>query len=667
MKKLAFLILFSASAFGVGVTGTVRLPSHELFNGRIVFQLLQAGAVDLTCFCPVAPASVNFKITNGKFPANAQIVANGDMLPTGTAYKVTELDANNFPLAVLNVVVPSGAAFDFGSAFLTTVTTNNVSLINPGGGAPIRPPGSNTNIIFNDNNVFGGVPQFTFNKSTGNVVIPGGVTALSFTTTGPGAGGFTSPFGNALPLPQLGQNGFFILPSGGITCYANGGSFAPANCGVGGGGGGSPLTTKGDTFGHSSVDARVPVGTNGQIYTADSTQVLGVKWANPAAPAAAGSNGNVQINSGGVLGAAVMSLSGANIYGTGINLSGGSAPYGGGATESLLTVGAAGAGFGLIDGTGKGIQADGTNVTISNGSSGSVIFPHTAVQFGNVGSQAGNVNFSGTASGGLSSITCDDSTTCANLLTGTNFKFADPATPTKKFIFSAVNISAATTRTVNIPDANSTTVQANAGTAHQFVSSMTAQGVLVPSQPATSDLVGINSFYQNRFDWSGTDPSAPASVGNAGVWANVYTGQPLIFSKIAYIVGTADNTANTYDVGIYYCDTTPPNSCESGSFVATLIAHTGPVVGTSSFASAGGFTTHPFLASGTIPGSGLIYLAYTGSSPSAKFETNNANAISTTCNVPVAGVSASTLNSTITLPTQTLTRTCSMPIFMLLN
>lgn len=42
-----------------------------------------------------------------------------------------------------------------------------------------------------------------------------------------------------------------------------------------------PLTTKGDLFGRSSTDdARVPIGTNGQLLTADSTQALGLKWAN---------------------------------------------------------------------------------------------------------------------------------------------------------------------------------------------------------------------------------------------------------------------------------------------------------------------------------------------------------------------------------------------------
>jgi hypothetical protein len=45
----------------------------------------------------------------------------------------------------------------------------------------------------------------------------------------------------------------------------------------------TPLTTKGDLFGFDTADARIPIGTNGQILTADSTQSLGLKWASPSA------------------------------------------------------------------------------------------------------------------------------------------------------------------------------------------------------------------------------------------------------------------------------------------------------------------------------------------------------------------------------------------------
>ena len=43
-----------------------------------------------------------------------------------------------------------------------------------------------------------------------------------------------------------------------------------------------PLTTKGDLFGYDTANARVPIGTNNQVLTADSAQALGLKWATPA-------------------------------------------------------------------------------------------------------------------------------------------------------------------------------------------------------------------------------------------------------------------------------------------------------------------------------------------------------------------------------------------------
>lgn len=42
--------------------------------------------------------------------------------------------------------------------------------------------------------------------------------------------------------------------------------------------GSSPLTTKGDIFTHSTVDARLPAGVDGQILSADSTAATGLKW-----------------------------------------------------------------------------------------------------------------------------------------------------------------------------------------------------------------------------------------------------------------------------------------------------------------------------------------------------------------------------------------------------
>lgn len=70
--------------------------------------------------------------------------------------------------------------------------------------------------------------------------------------------------------PTLCSTGF--APTG---ILANGNATACAAIG----GGSSPLTTKGDLFGFSTVGARIPVGTDTFVLTADSTQALGVKWA----------------------------------------------------------------------------------------------------------------------------------------------------------------------------------------------------------------------------------------------------------------------------------------------------------------------------------------------------------------------------------------------------
>jgi hypothetical protein len=47
------------------------------------------------------------------------------------------------------------------------------------------------------------------------------------------------------------------------------------------GGSGSPLTTKGDLYTYTTTDARLGVGTNGQVLQADSAEATGLKWATP--------------------------------------------------------------------------------------------------------------------------------------------------------------------------------------------------------------------------------------------------------------------------------------------------------------------------------------------------------------------------------------------------
>lgn len=45
----------------------------------------------------------------------------------------------------------------------------------------------------------------------------------------------------------------------------------------------SPLTTKGDVWGYNTTNARIPIGTDGKVLTADSTNALGLSWQTPSA------------------------------------------------------------------------------------------------------------------------------------------------------------------------------------------------------------------------------------------------------------------------------------------------------------------------------------------------------------------------------------------------
>jgi hypothetical protein len=95
---------------------------------------------------------------------------------------------------------------------------------------------------------------------------------------------------HAMQVPTTDQ-GFLLAIRRGIRVYFRNGAVAldghPGaiiqNPGSGGGGV-SPLTTKGDLYTHDATDdVRLPVGSDGQVLLADSTQVAGVRWGDPPA------------------------------------------------------------------------------------------------------------------------------------------------------------------------------------------------------------------------------------------------------------------------------------------------------------------------------------------------------------------------------------------------
>lgn len=64
-------------------------------------------------------------------------------------------------------------------------------------------------------------------------------------------------------------------------------------CTIAGGGGASPLTTKGDLYTFTTVDARLGVGADNLCLVSDSTQATGLKWASCSAGGGLGA-GEVQ-------------------------------------------------------------------------------------------------------------------------------------------------------------------------------------------------------------------------------------------------------------------------------------------------------------------------------------------------------------------------------------
>jgi hypothetical protein len=89
--------------------------------------------------------------------------------------------------------------------------------------------------------------------------------------------------------PQEGQ--FSYLKDSNSTWYYSGSAWVAS--------GGSPLTTKGDVYTYSTTDARLAVGANDTVLTADSSTATGLKWATSAA------GGMTSIASGTLSGASV--------------------------------------------------------------------------------------------------------------------------------------------------------------------------------------------------------------------------------------------------------------------------------------------------------------------------------------------------------------------------
>jgi hypothetical protein len=111
------------------------------------------------------------------------------------------------------------------------------------------------------------------------------------------------------------------------------------------------------------------------------------------------------------------------------------------------------------------------------------------------GGSSGQVQWNNsTALGGIANLTTNGTVTTA--LTGADWLFADPTDSTKKAQLNLSGITTSTTRTITVANANSTTVVPDTGASNNFLTAISASGVISKAQPSFSNISGTVSAVQ---------------------------------------------------------------------------------------------------------------------------------------------------------------------------
>jgi hypothetical protein len=134
MKRFATLCTFlllaaCAGATTTTLTGSIKDAQGNPLNGTLIMSL-PVPAIDTTTNTAVMQGPVFFRVVNGAVTGGAALYDTATMQPQGLYYRARGYDAMGNLMFYGNYVV-TGASFNMGAAIPTSVTTSNISYLNP--------------------------------------------------------------------------------------------------------------------------------------------------------------------------------------------------------------------------------------------------------------------------------------------------------------------------------------------------------------------------------------------------------------------------------------------------------------------------------------------------------------------------------------------------------
>lgn len=251
---------------------------------------------------PLAATSGGALATQGQ--PNLQLEVNGTAnasqailnLANGSAITVTDAGAGTVDIAAvtatssaLGVVKPDNTSITISGGVLTATgaglgTVTSVALTVPAwltvAGSPITTAGTLAVTGTSEPaNEFLASPNGSPGAMTPRLIVAADLPLATSSTVGvvKPDGTIITVSAGAITVPKASNSVFGVVEVDNTTITASAGVISAVA------GAGSPLTTKGDVYTYGTTNARLPVGSNGQVLTANSAATDGIDWETPTA------------------------------------------------------------------------------------------------------------------------------------------------------------------------------------------------------------------------------------------------------------------------------------------------------------------------------------------------------------------------------------------------